>query len=71
MTASGTRLDRDRTTRQTAWPGEQAAPAVEDVPIVNREEEFVAFVIDHVAQRQAADDAFYAGADPETGEVTG
>ena len=71
VTASGTRLDRDRTTRQTAWPGEPAAPAVEDVPIVHREEEFVAFVIDQVAQRQAAEDAFYAGADTDTGEVTG
>ena len=27
------------------------------------------FIIDEVAKRQAAEDRFYAGADPETGEV--
>jgi hypothetical protein len=29
----------------------------------------VDFIIDEVAKRQAAEDRFYAGADPETGEV--
>ena len=64
----GTRLDRDRPTRQTSWPGEEAAPSVEDVVIENREEEFVQFVLDDVAARQDEEDAFYAGYDPNTGE---
>lgn len=29
VAASGTRLDRDRSTRQTTWPGEDPAAAVE------------------------------------------
>jgi hypothetical protein len=53
---SGTRLDRDRPTRQTAWPGEDAEPAEAERPIVNRDEEFVAFVIADV-NRRAADEA--------------
>ena len=64
----GTRLDRDRPTRQTSWPGEEAAPSVEDVVIENREEEFVQFVLDDVAARQDEEDAFYAGYDPDIGE---
>jgi len=31
----------------------------------------VDFVIHQSAQRQASENAFYDGADPETGEVTG
>jgi hypothetical protein len=34
VAACGTRLDRDRATRQTAWPGEDLAPAVEEATIV-------------------------------------
>jgi hypothetical protein len=76
VAASGTRLDRDRPDRQTAWPGEPPAPPVEDIPITNRREDFVAFVIAQVARRKAAEDAFFArlddadldmGADPEGG----
>jgi hypothetical protein len=69
VATSGTRLDRDRPTRQTSWPGEQPAPAVEETPVTNRDEDFVGFVIDEVNKRQRAEDAFYAGVDPKTGEV--
>jgi len=41
VTTSGTRLDRDRPTRQTAWPGEPPADTVEDVVISDRDEDFV------------------------------
>ncbi|MGO3358994.1 MAG: hypothetical protein ACTILK_08405 [Bifidobacterium crudilactis] len=68
VATSGTRLDRDRPTRQTSWPGERPAPPIEETPIVNRDEDFVGFVIDEVNQRRTAEDAFYAGVDPETGE---
>ncbi|GFZ89895.1 hypothetical protein [Nesterenkonia alkaliphila] len=68
--ASGTRLDRDRPTRQTAWPGEDPADAVEEAPIENRDEDFVEFVLDDVARRKAKEDEFYASLNPQTGEVT-
>ncbi len=70
VAASGTRLDRDRPDRQTTWPGEPPAPPVEDIPITNRREDFVAFVIEQVARRKAAEDAFFArrdDADPDEG----
>jgi hypothetical protein len=68
---SNLRLDRDRPTRQTAWPGEAPAEAIDDVLIPDRAADFKAFVNADVARRQAAEDAFYAslGADPATGEV--
>ena len=71
VAACGTRLDRDRPTRQTAWPGEALTEAIEDVLIPDRAADFKAFVKADVARRQAAEDAFYAslGADPATGEV--
>lgn len=69
VATSGTRLDRDRPTRQTSWPGERPAPPVEETQIVNRDEDFVSFVIDEVNKRQKAEDAFYAGVDPDTGET--
>lgn len=40
--ATGTRLDRDRRSRQTAWPGEDATEPVEDVFIADRDRRFVA-----------------------------
>lgn len=55
---SGTRLERNRPTRQTAWPGEPAADAVEDVVIDNRDENFVQFVVADVARRHEAEAAF-------------
>jgi hypothetical protein len=69
VATSGTRLDRDRPTRQTTWPGEDPAPAVEDIIIENRDEDFVQWVFDDVARRQLAEDEFYAGLDPKTGEL--
>ncbi len=58
--ACGTRLDRDRPTRQTVWPGEDPVPAIEDIVITDRDAEFVEFVYDQVRERQEAEDAFYA-----------
>lgn len=60
VAASGTRLDRDRPTRQTTWPGEDPAPAIEDIVIADREQDFRAFVQADVARRQEAEDAFFA-----------
>lgn len=69
VAASGTRLDRDRPTRQTSWPGEDPADPVEDVFVADRDQDFVDYVAEQVAARRDAEDAFYAGADPTTGEV--
>jgi hypothetical protein len=55
---SGTRLDRDRPTRQTPWPGEDLEPGTAETPITNRDEDFVAFVITDVNRRADAEVAF-------------
>lgn len=59
----GTRLDRDRSTRQTSWPGEPPAELVEDASITNRDHDFIAFVTADVEERRAAEEAFYAAMD--------
>ncbi len=67
---SGTRLDRDRPTRQTVWPGEQATPPMPETPIVNRDEEFVAFVIADVNRRAQAEAEFLRRDEPEADDRT-
>lgn len=49
---AGTRLDRDRPTRQTAWPGEDPPPIEAETRITDRETDFVRFVIDDVRRRR-------------------
>jgi hypothetical protein len=52
VSLSGTRLDRDRASRHTTWPGEaDAPPPPREASITNRDEDFVAFVIDDVTCR--------------------
>ena len=63
VSASGTRLDRDRPTRKTAWPGEPPVDAVEDIVINDREEDFVLFVVNDVARRREAEVEFYSRVD--------
>jgi hypothetical protein len=66
----GTRLDRDRPTRQTVWPGEEPAAPIEEASITNRDEDFVAFVIADVNRRRQLEEDFYAQLDLDTGEIT-
>jgi hypothetical protein len=47
----GTRLDRDRPTRQTAWPGEPAPAPVAEVEIRDRSADFDDFVQADVLRR--------------------
>ncbi len=68
VAACGTRLDRDRPTRQTVWPGEDPAQPIEESPITDRDEDFVAFVIADVERRRQIEEDFYATLDPDTGE---
>ena len=63
VTACGTRGDRDRPTRQAAWPGEEPAPTIQDFIFTDRDTEFVEFVIAQVRKRQEAEDDFYASLD--------
>lgn len=56
VSLSGTRLDRDRPTRQTAWPGEPPYESAPEVEIVDRDADFAAFVAEDIAARRAIED---------------
>ncbi len=69
VAASGTRLDRDRPTRQTDWPGEEPSAPGEETVIEDRADDFVTFVMADVARRRARENAWLGiNADNETGE---
>jgi hypothetical protein len=48
----GTRLDRDRPTRQTTWPGELPADAGGEIEIRDRNKDFADFVREDVLRRR-------------------
>lgn len=48
----GTRLDRDRPTRQTVWPGEKATDVGAEITIADRRQDFDEFVRDDVLRRR-------------------
>ena len=48
----GTRLDRDRPTRQPAWPGEESDQSAQEIEIRNRTADFEAFVTDDISRRR-------------------
>ncbi|MCL1872253.1 MAG: hypothetical protein FWF90_17830 [Promicromonosporaceae bacterium] len=52
VAACGTRLDRDRPTRTTIWPGEPPQPVPVDQQITDRDADFAAFVDDDAASRR-------------------
>lgn len=59
VATSGTRIDRDRLTRQTTWPGESPAePATEQV-IAHRDEDFAKFVLADLDARRRIEDLVY------------
>ncbi|MGB4135609.1 MAG: hypothetical protein WA971_03530 [Microbacterium sp.] len=61
VTISGTRLDRDRPTRITAWPGGEpegwTEPSTAEAPVTERTKDFLAFVEEQVKARTAEQDA--------------
>jgi hypothetical protein len=63
VATSGTRLDRDRPTRQTSWPGEQpeSTDGTGETTILNRDEDFVQFVLDDVHRRRQAESVLNRG----------
>jgi hypothetical protein len=52
----GTRLDRDRPTRQTAWPGEAASVVDGEIEIVDRAADFTKFVHEDVSRRSRVEE---------------
>lgn len=58
VSTSGTRLDRDWPTRQTTWPGEVTADAVEDVTIADRDADFAKSVMEDVERRRRSEAGF-------------
>lgn len=52
VSTSGTKLDRDRPTRLTAWPGEDPADPNVEVLIEDRDADFLAYVAEDVAARR-------------------
>lgn len=57
VTIAGTKLDRDRETRPTIWPGETPAQEIRETSIDDREADFFAFVevdLEHRRQLQRA-----------------
>ena len=61
VSISGTRLDRDRATRVTAWPGGEAEgwspPDTAEHPVTARSEDFVTFLTEAVHAREGEEDA--------------
>lgn len=60
VSTSGTKLSTDRPTRQTVWPGEPDAPELSETRIENREQHFLAFVIEDVTRRRELLAEFHA-----------
>lgn len=52
VSTCGTRLDRDRPTRLTPWPGEEPVKPGVEVVIEDREADFHAYVLEDVAARR-------------------
>ncbi len=52
VAASGTRLDRDRSSRQTPWPGEPDPEPVVETTVIDREADFTQFLLDDVTRRR-------------------
>lgn len=52
VATNGTRLDRDRPTRVTAWPGEPPYAVTSELEIANREDDFRDFLHEDFLQRQ-------------------
>jgi hypothetical protein len=52
VSTAGTKLDRDRPTRLTTWPGEEPSESTSEVVIEDRDADFVQYVVDDVAARR-------------------
>ena len=57
VSTSGTRVDRDRPTRHTTWPGETPVQPSAETIIADRDADFVQFVLDDVAARRQIEES--------------
>ena len=64
VSTAGCRLDRDRPTRQTTWPGEAPAETSAEVEFTDRRADFVRFVDDDVATRRLVEERARALSSP-------
>lgn len=62
VSTAGCRLDRDRPTRQTFWPGEEPTEPSCEVEVLDRKADFRQFVRDDVAARQRIEELVRAAA---------
>ncbi len=65
VATSGTRLDHDRPTRQTTWPGESVPALATERVIENRDEDFAEFVNEDLAARRQIEDRFRVAVDDQ------
>lgn len=63
VAACGTRTDRDRPTRQAAWPGEGPAATPVEHPVHDRQADFERFVHEDLARRQQLETEARSAAD--------
>lgn len=56
VSTCGTKLDRDRPTRVTTWPGEASAASAAEELIEDRDADFVAYVLQDVSARRRIED---------------
>jgi hypothetical protein len=56
VSTCGTKLDRDRPTRVTTWPGEDPGMSASEELIEDRDADFVAFVLQDVTARRRVED---------------
>ena len=64
VSTAGCRLDRDRPTRQTAWPGETPAETSTEVEITDRRADFLRFVNDDITARRLVEERARALSSP-------
>jgi hypothetical protein len=60
VSTCGTKLDRDRPTRLTAWPGERPTEPGAEAVIEDRHADFTAYVLDDVAARRRVEERIRA-----------
>jgi hypothetical protein len=61
VSTAGCRLDRDRPTRQTTWPGEPLRETGGEVEVIDRYADFLQFVLEDVAARSRIEKQVSAG----------
>lgn len=61
VSTAGCRIDRDRPTRQTVWPGEAPIEPQPEVEIVDRYADFIQFVLEDVAARRRIEEQALVG----------